>query len=143
MRRILVVLVLAALGAASEAAAQPRVEKNVIYGMYSGLALLMDIHYPEKSNGHGVMFVSGSAWTARLTYGTVALKEEQIPQWSPALLRAGYTVFPSIIAQHLASNTRRRLMTSNVRFDLSAIKRRNSGSIRTSLAVWVDHQAVT
>jgi hypothetical protein len=61
--------------------------------MYSGLALLMDIHHPDKSNGRGVLFVAGSAWQARLTYGAVALKEEQISDWSPALLRAGYTVF--------------------------------------------------
>ena len=27
--------------------AQTRIEKNVIYGMYSGLALLMDVHRPE------------------------------------------------------------------------------------------------
>ena len=25
--------------------AQARVESNVVYGMYSGLALLMDVHY--------------------------------------------------------------------------------------------------
>lgn len=90
---MLFALVPVVLGVATPAAAQPRVERNVIYGMYSGLALLMDVHYPEKSNGHGVIFVAGSGWQARLTYGAVALKEEQIPEWGPALLRAGYTVF--------------------------------------------------
>lgn len=90
---ILVALVLAALGGAIPAAAQPRVEKNAIYGMYSGLALLMDVHHPEKPNGYGVIFVAGSGWSAQLPYGAKALKEEQIPDWGPALLRAGYTVF--------------------------------------------------
>ena len=33
---------------AAGAYAAPRVEKNVVYGMYSGLALLMDIHHPEN-----------------------------------------------------------------------------------------------
>ena len=33
--------------------AETHIEKNVIYGMYSGLALLMDIHYPAKPNRHG------------------------------------------------------------------------------------------
>jgi acetyl esterase/lipase len=61
--------------------------------MYSGLALLMDIHYPEKANGHGIIFVSGSGWQARLAYDATPLKEEQIGEWGPALLRAGYTVF--------------------------------------------------
>lgn len=93
LRRKLVALIPIVLGGANHAAAQPRVEKNVIYGMYSGLALLMDVHHPEKPNGYGVLFVSGSGWNARLTYGARALKEEQIPEWGPALLRAGYTVF--------------------------------------------------
>ena len=90
---IIVALVLAACGWAIPAAAQPHIEKNVVYGMYSGLALLMDVHHPEKPNGYGIIFVAGSGWTAQLAYGAGALKEDQIPQWGPALLRAGYTVF--------------------------------------------------
>ena len=39
-----------------------RVEQNVIYGMYSGLALLMDIYCPTTPNGYGVIFISGSGW---------------------------------------------------------------------------------
>ena len=93
MRIILIVLAIAALLDPRTAAAQARVEKNVIYGMYSGLALLMDVHRPEKPNGYGVLFISGSAWTAPLTYGARPLKQDQIGDWSPALLRAGYTVF--------------------------------------------------
>lgn len=37
------------------ASAQTRIEKNVIYGMYSGLALLMDIHRPDTPNGLGII----------------------------------------------------------------------------------------
>ena len=73
--------------------AQARVEKNVVYGMYSGLALLMDVHRPANPNGFGVVFVSGSGWQAPTTYGAVGLKENQIDIWGPPLLRAGYTVF--------------------------------------------------
>jgi acetyl esterase/lipase len=92
--RLLVAIgVIIGLSAATDARAQSRVEKNVIYGMYSGLALLMDIHYPAQANGYGIVFVSGSGWQAPLNYGAVGLKEAQIPVWGPPLLRAGYTVF--------------------------------------------------
>ena len=73
--------------------AQALVEKNIVYGMYSGLALLMDVHRPDKPNGYGVIFVSGSGWQAALNYGAVGLKEGQIGTWGPPLLAAGYTVF--------------------------------------------------
>lgn len=85
--------VLLVLVSAHHSFAQARVEKNIIYGMYSGLALLMDVHRPEKPNGYGVIFVSGSGWQAPLTYGAVGLKEGQIGTWGPPLLSAGYTVF--------------------------------------------------
>ncbi len=82
-------LLLAGMGLAAE----PRVEKNVIYGMYSGLALLLDVHHPEKANGRGILFIAGSGWSARTPYGATGLKETQIGDWAPALLSAGYTVF--------------------------------------------------
>ncbi len=75
------------------ASAEPRVERNVVYGMYSGLALLMDVHVPDTPNGYGVLFVPGSGWNAPMPYGTHQLKSTQIPEWAPALLEAGYTVF--------------------------------------------------
>lgn len=93
MKSFLVAGVVIGLTVASEARAQSRVEKNVIYGMYSGLALLMDVYYPEKPNGYGIVFVSGSGWQAPMHYGAVGLKEGQIPLWGPPLVRAGYTVF--------------------------------------------------
>ncbi|MEO5821773.1 MAG: alpha/beta hydrolase [Vicinamibacteraceae bacterium] len=69
------------------------VERNVIYGMYSGFALLMDVHRPVTSNGYGIVFVAGSGWQAPLEYGATPLKETQVQLWGPALVAAGYTVF--------------------------------------------------
>lgn len=79
---------------ASTGFAQPRVEKNVVYGMYSGSALLLDVHYPAKTNGFGVLFIPGSGWNAPLGYAATPLKESpQVEMYVPSLLQAGYTVF--------------------------------------------------
>ena len=61
--------------------------------MYSGLALLLDVHRPATPNGYGVIFISGSGWQAPTTYDATPLKQNQIPIWGPPLLKAGYTVF--------------------------------------------------
>ena len=76
-------------GFGATASAQ-RVDKNVIYGMYSGLALLLDVHYPERSNGIGIIFVHGSGWNAPLGWNARPLKDAATPQ---RLTAAGYTVF--------------------------------------------------
>jgi hypothetical protein len=55
--------------------AETRVERNVVYGMYSGLALLMDVYYPEDPNGYGIVFISGSGWSAELSLDATPLKE--------------------------------------------------------------------
>jgi len=93
IRQILVVgAVLAGIGASPSA--QSRMEKNVVYGMYSGAALLLDVHYPAKPNGFGVIFISGSGWNAPLGYAATPLKESpQVGMYAPSLLQAGYTVF--------------------------------------------------
>jgi acetyl esterase/lipase len=70
-----------------------RVERNLVYGMYSGAALLLDVHRPAKSNGRGLIFISGSGWQAGLDYAAVPLKEQQVGIWGPPLTAAGYTVF--------------------------------------------------
>jgi acetyl esterase/lipase len=94
MRRIkLVAAMLAAVFLPLSTAVAGSVERNVIYGMYSGLGLLLDVHRPAKPNGFGVIFVSGSGWQAGLEYGAAPLKEQQISMWGPPLLAAGYTVF--------------------------------------------------
>jgi len=79
---------------ASSASAQARVEQNVVYGMYSGTALLLDVHVPAKPNGFGIVFIPGSGWNAPLGYAATPLKESpQVGTYVPSLLQAGYTVF--------------------------------------------------
>src|SRR5215467_11896987 len=88
MRFVSLVLVAVTLAAA------PRIESNVICGMYSGLALLMDVYYPENPNGYGVVFISGSGWHAPLEYNAEPLsKGSQGKLYAPRLTAAGYTVF--------------------------------------------------
>lgn len=74
--------------------APARVEKNVIYGMHSGLALLMDVHVPSQPNGFGVIFIAGSGWHMPLAYGSGALKDRASgTRYFERLREAGYTVF--------------------------------------------------
>jgi len=81
---------------------QTTMEENVVYGMYSGLALLMDVHRPVKPNGLGVLYVPGCAWHAPLAAGSPQLKNLNtgipfVDQFNHGLvdplLDAGYTVF--------------------------------------------------
>ncbi len=93
LRRILV-LGLFLLAQSATAAAQARVEKNVVYGMFSGTALLLDVHYPARPNGFGIVFIPGSGWGAPLRYSATPLKESsQVGVYVPSLTEAGYTVF--------------------------------------------------
>lgn len=97
MRRIParpLVSALAAIAVSSVAAAgQARVEKNVVVGMYSGLALVMDVHYPAHPNGYGVVHIAGSGWRRPLAYDAPLLSELQIATYGQPLLAQGYTVF--------------------------------------------------
>ena len=63
-----VVLAPAPLVAQAEAPA-PRVERDAVYGMYSGLALLMDVHRPPTPNGVGIVAITGVGWHAGAAYG--------------------------------------------------------------------------
>ncbi len=70
------------------------IESNVVYGMYSGLALLMDVHRPAKPNGYGIVFVAGSGFTAPVAYDAPPLKQNpQMEIYGTRLLEAGYTIF--------------------------------------------------
>jgi acetyl esterase/lipase len=70
------------------------VDSNVVYGMYSGLALLMDVHYPDEPNGLGIVFIAGSGWHAPMGYDALPLKESpQVAMYRDPLVEAGYTVF--------------------------------------------------
>jgi hypothetical protein len=71
-----------------------RVGTNVVYGMVSGTALLMDVHHPARPNGFGIVFIAGSGWNAALGYAAPPLKQSpQVAMYAPSLLEAGYTVF--------------------------------------------------
>lgn len=87
-------LLCALLLAASPILAERSVDKNIIYGMHSGLALLMDIYHPAESNGYGIVVIPGSGWHAPLEYSAQPLKEsrEFVAQVSK-LTGAGYTMF--------------------------------------------------
>jgi acetyl esterase/lipase len=75
--------------------AEARVELNVVYGMYSGLALLMDVYHAAEPNGIGIVYIRGSGWHTPLSYDAEPLNNELLrnhPQ-ARALQEAGYTVF--------------------------------------------------
>ncbi|MEZ5403164.1 MAG: alpha/beta hydrolase [Bryobacteraceae bacterium] len=82
------------LAPAALLAAAPGVESNVVYGMFSGAALLLDVHRPATPNGYGIVYISGSGWTAPLAYSAAPLKSNgQSLQYAKPLVEAGYTVF--------------------------------------------------
>ena len=67
------------------------VESNVIYGMYSGLALLMDVYHPTTPKGYGIIFIAGSGWRAPLSYDGTPLKDNgQAELYAGPLAAAGY-----------------------------------------------------
>ena len=74
--------------------AQGRIERNVVYGMYSGLALLMDVYHSAAPNGRAVVLVLGSAFSRPLGYDAPQLKDAPAVQdWVKRITEAGYTVF--------------------------------------------------
>ena len=89
--RFLIVFTLAA--SALSASAQPRIEENVVIGMVSGLALVMDVHYPSNPNGYAIVHISGSGYGRPLAYNAPLLSKGQVDIWGQPLVEAGYTVF--------------------------------------------------
>src|SRR4051812_30704071 len=72
----------------------PQVEKNIIFGMYSGAALLMDIYRPFKSTGWGRVLTRGSGWYMPQRYDVPGLKEDGfITAYGRRFAEAGYTAF--------------------------------------------------
>ena len=69
---------------------ETRVERNVVYGMVSGAALLMDVYRPADPNGVGIVWINGSGFHAPLPYEMWQLKRRSPRQH---ILDAGYTVF--------------------------------------------------
>jgi acetyl esterase/lipase len=78
----------------AQTAGSSRVEPNVVYGMHSGLALLMNVHHPAQPNTYGIIFLVGSGFTSPLAYDAPALTQSpQIELYGKPLLNAGFTVF--------------------------------------------------
>jgi acetyl esterase/lipase len=62
--------------------------------MYSGLALLMDVHLPAQPNGYGIILVAGSGWTSPLAYDAPPLTQSrEVERYGKPLIDAGFTVF--------------------------------------------------
>ena len=71
-----------------------KVDRNVVFGMYSGLALLMDVYYPENPNGYGIIHITGSGWSRRMSYDAKMINHNRhVKMDGEALVRAGYTLF--------------------------------------------------
>jgi acetyl esterase/lipase len=94
MRRVFLTVTLILL-VAVPTTAEPQVEKNIVYGMYSGLALLMDVHHPERPNGYGLVLIPGSGWHTTQAYDASPIKDGGSALFVsiPPLLDAGYTLF--------------------------------------------------
>ena len=77
--------------------------ENVVYGMISGMALLMDVYQPEKSNHLGIVYIVGSGFgispAYQRIYNQVPLKDDYFldtaysGKWIHILNDKGYTVF--------------------------------------------------
>jgi acetyl esterase/lipase len=93
VRALLLLLLLPLAAAPAAPKVDTRLDRNVVYGMVSGAALLLDVYRPAKPNGFGVVFIAGSGFQADPRYGARPLKETQIDLWGPPLTAAGYTVF--------------------------------------------------
>jgi acetyl esterase/lipase len=71
-----------------------KVDRNVVFGMYSGLALLMDVYYPEIPNGYGIIHITGSGWSRRFTLDAKMINHNRHVKFQgEALVKAGYTLF--------------------------------------------------
>jgi acetyl esterase/lipase len=93
MTRLILLIVLATTLPVSSFA-QARVEQNVVFGMYSGLALLMDVYRPAQPNGFGIVAIQGSGWYAPMRYDARPLKDTpEVATQAKALSGSGYTVF--------------------------------------------------
>jgi acetyl esterase/lipase len=94
MRRLIVTFGVVLVTASQMTFAQARVDKNVVYGMYSGLALLMDVYRPAQPNGIAIVAVQGSGWYSPMRYDASQLKAvPEVTSHAERFAVAGYTVF--------------------------------------------------
>ncbi len=82
-------------GAAASSALN--IKQNVIYGMHGGLALLMDVYTPQKTNGIAIIAMPGNGFHEPLTYDAAPLNKKD-GYWTDiiganVLLDKGYTLF--------------------------------------------------
>jgi acetyl esterase/lipase len=86
---VLVACLLAAVGAASAAAADKAPsfsrKEDVIYGRKHGMALTMDVFTPRKANGAAIIMVMSGGWFSSHDWINPAAADE--------FLKRGYTVF--------------------------------------------------
>jgi acetyl esterase/lipase len=74
--------------------AQARVDRNVVYGMYSGLGLLLDVYRPAQPNGIAIVAIQGSGWYSPMRYDASQLKaSREVTSHAERFAAAGYTVF--------------------------------------------------
>jgi|TARA_B100000959_G_scaffold82524_1_gene87774 acetyl esterase/lipase len=92
-RQKLIILVTSILLAPSPVFAESKIEKDVVIGMVSGLALVMDVHHPENPNGYAIVHVSGSGFRRPLSYDAPQLSESQVRIFGAPLVEQGYTIF--------------------------------------------------
>lgn len=94
MRRLMLTFGIALVTASPMTFAQARVDKNVVYGMYSGLALLMDVYRPAQPNGIVIVAIQGSGWHSPMRYDAFQLKaNREVLSHAERFAAAGYTVF--------------------------------------------------
>jgi dipeptidyl aminopeptidase/acylaminoacyl peptidase len=79
------------------ATAADAIDRNVVYGMYSGTALLVDVHHPTAApNGRGLIVIIGGGWMAGpMGYGASPMKDNElfVATYVVPFVQAGYTVF--------------------------------------------------
>ena len=94
MSRLIVAVGVVLLMVPNVTSAQARVENNVVYGMYSGLALLMDVYRPAQPNGIAIVAIQGSGWYSPMRYDAAQLKAgREVIRHAERFAAAGYTVF--------------------------------------------------
>jgi acetyl esterase/lipase len=87
-------VMLTAFASARVEAAPAAVERNVVYGMYSGLGLLMDVYRPAKPNGAAIVAIQGSGWYAPMRYDAAPITSRTgVIAYAQNLAAAGYVVF--------------------------------------------------
>lgn len=101
--KVLILLIALIIGSFESISQKPISKKieNVVYGMVSGTALLMDVYVPVKSNNKAIILIPGSAWgfSYSTNYNQTPLKDEikldsnYLGKCQKSLVQNGYTVF--------------------------------------------------